>query len=489
MPATGKGPQSGGIIGRIDKGICNIKDTLSAGEIVGTDYVTQTGAIAGYLIAGTTLNLQDVYAVRGCITCTDNLLPSYNAEAVAVGYLEENATQTGVCGLPSDLKGKDGFRNTSLDFEQYWIAVEDKVPELAIFSKESALDISKEIRIGWYSDNLTEFTLTMPNELYGLAYLVNTDGKQFEGKTVKLGADITVNPNTWNAKADEVTAPEYSWTAIGTTRSFKGTFDGQGHTISGLYQVSEGSYVGLFGEVSVVSGGIKNVRLENSYFEMKKSSCILIGSIAAYSGADITNVYSDAQVVSYGYYAGGIVGGINGSQNPVISECWYDGKLVLKDAMGRFGGGIAGSLYSGTATVDNCLFTGEVTSNNTANSPQIGGLVGTAGNINNTQTVLKIQNSLSAGSVTPTGSKNSVGSVLGCVRNTSSVSYQNVYAMTECYDRVVDSQTTVPAGVVQIAKEKITGVDACTNTNLDFENFWTPVDGKTPELKNLSKNN
>ncbi len=71
--------------------------------------------------------------------------------------------------------------------------------------------------INWYNKNQTEFTLTTNKELAGMAYLVNNGYTDFEGKTIALAADIDLSGKEW-IPCDK----------------FKGTFDGRGHTISGL---------------------------------------------------------------------------------------------------------------------------------------------------------------------------------------------------------------------------------------------------------------
>ena len=105
----------------------------------------------------------------------------------------------------------------------------------------------------WYEEGTTEFTLTTAEQLAGLAKLVN-EGIAFEGITVKLDTDITLDGHGWTPIGDSGRVdPEES---IETIHLFKGVFDGQGHRIIGLsagddYTTqavnSEGAYTfGLF---------------------------------------------------------------------------------------------------------------------------------------------------------------------------------------------------------------------------------------------------
>jgi hypothetical protein len=124
----------------------------------------------------------------------------------------------------------------------------------------NALDTS------WYNETDTIFTLTTPGQLKGLAELAKTN--QFIGKTVKLGADITFNSGS-DASTWGTTAPDYEWTPIGGSAdatAFKGHFDGQNHTISGLYSKFESRDTnGFFGGVK--NGSVKNLKITNRYFE------------------------------------------------------------------------------------------------------------------------------------------------------------------------------------------------------------------------------
>lgn len=100
----------------------------------------------------------------------------------------------------------------------------------------------------------------------------------FEGKTVKLGADIKVNDGkavTW-AKS----APKNTWCPI---KTFAGTFDGQGNTISGLYFHSNQNALGFFSRTTLKST-VKNLRVTNSYFESTSETDGHVGGIAGRGG-------------------------------------------------------------------------------------------------------------------------------------------------------------------------------------------------------------
>ena len=200
--------------------------------------------------------------------------------------------------------------------------------------------------LNWYNTTDTTFTIRGAVQLAGLAKLVNgsaTGYKQdiFTGKTVLLGADIDLN--------------DQNWTSIGII-GFKGTFDGQGHTIRGLKKSS------LF--FSVSNGIIRNLNICGS------------ASIAAF----VTNLTDSKLVncVNYatidntaGYQSGGLVVRSSGSY---IASCANFGSVAGKD----FGGGIAGLVINtsyNNGGVYNCYNAGAVSANNTAS-----GIVGKVNN-------------------------------------------------------------------------------------------------------------
>ncbi len=132
------------------------------------------------------------------------------------------------------------------------------------------------------------FEISTPGDL--LAMSANRASyNNYSGKTVVLTADINFNPG-WDASSG--TEPTNIWPE---TYYMNGTFDGQGHTISGLCRISAGNASFLVLGGNVVNGGtvIKNLRIENSYFHSTVSGGAGLVS-AARGGVRIENVYMDA---------------------------------------------------------------------------------------------------------------------------------------------------------------------------------------------------
>ena len=188
---------------------------------------------------------------------------------------------------------------------------------------------------GWYG-------IRNAAELYGFAALVNGGTNTANGV---LTADIEVNRNVLELDGTLNGTPTYSWTPIGILENemhrigFVGNFDGQGHTISGLYFDNTtsgnyplgGSYVGLFGfagtNESNSSGRkvtIKNVGVVDSYFR----GCSFVGGICGacdgWGGSvDVSNCYNTATVIAYGTIgAGGICGVVSGTYQIRVTNCY-----------------------------------------------------------------------------------------------------------------------------------------------------------------------
>ena len=121
-------------------------------------------------------------------------------------------------------------------------------------------------------DNTQTITISTASELAGLARMVNNWGSDFAGYTVILANDIDLSAHYWVPIGVYIYYSQY----YQTQNYFKGTFDGAGHTISGLYintavynTVRDASYAGdhkceYFGLFGVSDGGmtIKNLNVE-----------------------------------------------------------------------------------------------------------------------------------------------------------------------------------------------------------------------------------
>ena len=190
--------------------------------------------------------------------------------------------------------------------------------------------------LGYTIESNGSYTVTSADGLMNIAKLVN-GGKSDINITLDTDIDLTGK----------------DWTPIGTDydNSYKGTFDGGGHTITGLTFTTNDKYAGLFGWLNK-AGTVKNVVMEGVQITSNQIYGGSIGGVAGYSWGTIENC-SVSGSVSGTVYVGGVVGAqIDGSITGCSSSATVKGTVDV--------GGVAGQTNS-SATLTACYATGNVT--------------------------------------------------------------------------------------------------------------------------------
>ena len=247
--------------------------------------------------------------------------------------------------------------------------------------------------LGYTIESNGSYTVTSADGLLNIAELVNG------GKT-----DINITLDT------DIDLTGKDWTPIGTDydNSYKGTFDGGGHTITGLTFTTNDEFAGLFGWLNR-TGTVKNVVMEGVQIISNQIYGGSIGGVVGYSWGTIENCSVSGSVSGTN-----CVGGVVGSQKAgSITGC--SSSAIVKGT--RYVGGVAGEKW-GTMTA--CYATGNVTLE--INSPQDlsgGGVVG----LNGGSTVLACY---------ATGNVNSKGSNTGNV-HIGGLFGDNYTVVTACY--------------------------------------------------------
>ena len=309
-----------------------------------------------------------------------------------------------------------------------------------------------------YDSNTNTYTVYNADGLMNIAELVNG------GKT---DINITLDKNI------DLTGKD--WTPIGTDydNAYTGTFDGGGHTITGLTVTTNDQYAGLFGYLGKFGkfGTVKNVVMDGIQITCNHRLGSA-GGVAGFSRAVTIENCSVSGSVSGTMRAGGVVGGqIGGSITGCSSSATVKGALNV--------GGVAGEKNSG-ATMTACYATGNVTIEiDPINNILGGGLVG----FNARSSVLACY---ATGNVTSTGSSTgnvSIGGFLGGNYTTVTACYwKNNHEQGIGYNKegIAPEATKVDGSVVTWQK----AVDAMNTALQNAGSEWRyELNGALPTLR------
>jgi len=197
-------------------------------------------------------------------------------------------------------------------------------------------------------------TAPSSNEIATLSNLVwvAESSTRWAASYTQTAGIVASSTSSWNSGA--------GWTPIGNgTTSFTGSYDGQGHTIDGLFinRPSTG-YIGLFGSTSsstIQNLGVTGVNITGQFN---------VGGLVGFTnGGTVSSCYSTGSVIGTSNNVGGLVGNNRGTFNNCYSTSSVSG--AISD------GGLVGTNSSSGANVSNCYSTGSV-----SGSSSVGGLVG-----------------------------------------------------------------------------------------------------------------
>lgn len=152
---------------------------------------------------------------------------------------------------------------------------------------------------------LSPYVILTAEQLAKLSFVIGANDKAYQGKYYKLGADIVLNKgkiidDKGGLVADS--AKLHKWTPIGNSSvSFTGLFDGDGHSVSGMFINTTSTHNGLFGNSS---GTVQNVTVENSWVSGGKYTAGVVGS----NIGTVQNSTNLASVSGKEECVGGVVG-------------------------------------------------------------------------------------------------------------------------------------------------------------------------------------
>ena len=304
--------------------------------------------------------------------------------------------------------------------------------------------------LGYTIESNGSYTVYNADGLLNVAELVNG------GKT-----DINITLDT------DIDLTGKDWMPIGTSNPYTGTFDGGGHTITGLTFTTNDEYAGLFGWLGE-AGTVKNVVMEGVQITKNHSSGFA-GGVAGFSWGTIENC-SVSGSVSGTVYVGGVVGAqIGGSITGCSSSATVKGTVDV--------GGVAGQTNS-SATLTACYATGNVIIEMDPKKNIAGGsLVG----MNAGSSLLACY---ATGNVTSTGSSTGnvhIGGFLGNNYTTVTACYwKNNHEQGIGYNRESTGATKVDGSVVTWQK----AVDAMNTALQNAGSEWRyELNGALPTLR------
>ena len=340
-----------------------VKNCYNTGSVSGPDSVSGSyvGGVVGY--NGVTGTVTDCYFLK------------QNPEIPGIG---NNEDAEGAESLTAE-EFADQSKFSSWDIANTW---EIK----SIFGRPTLKDNAE---IGGTANN--PYKIFTATQLKNFATAVN-DGSE-KSAHAKLMNNIDLS--------SVCSADKGSWNPIGNSidNPYEGTFNGDGHTISGLYIDSDDNdYKGLFGRVN--GGTVQNLTVSGNV-----SGHWYVGGVVGYNdrGTVTGCIFSGSGSVSGSYSVGGVVGYNDGGR---VENCYNTGEVSGGEGVG----GVVGDNRGSNGVVENCHNAGKVSGSNT-----VGGVVGyNSGSVENCYNTGNVSGGISGGVV----GYNSGGSVANCYYQT-----------------------------------------------------------------------
>ncbi|NTU92098.1 MAG: filamentous hemagglutinin N-terminal domain-containing protein, partial [Chlorobiaceae bacterium] len=324
VTGIGSDVKVGGLIGEGSYFMNNVESCYATGAVTGTGDNAFTGGLVGKI----NLNASNQF-----INCFWDTLTTHAASGIG------NATRTGVVGkTTNELMSQSTY--TSWDFTGTWWMMDGSTRPF--------------LRSEWSETISNAHQLQMTAMDLGAAYILADD--------IDMGAALsgigTSYPGMWGSAG---------FMSIGDYGSpFHGTFDGQGHTISGLtVNRPDTDFVGLFGAVGY-GGSVKNLGLVDCSLTGKEFVGSIVGVLTgggAYSSpGSVSHCFATGSVKGTSS-VGGLVGlSYGGEMHTSFADCTVTGENYVGGLIGQNGG-----------TVDECYAAGPV-----SGTTKVGGLAGSS---------------------------------------------------------------------------------------------------------------
>ena len=350
----------GGIVGVNYRGTLTISDCVFDGSITCTDR-NHCGGFVGYTDNGTTT------ATNCLLAATFNLNDNgtnvtflrYNGTIANSYYVNPLNVRQGLQATAGQLgSGEVAWRLQAERDDMFWgqLIGTDPMPVLTndegrrVFLHHDGTFANTPDEIQLQQDEDGTYLIASAGELQWFATKVNFGET---AASARLTADIDLDGSETN-----------QWQPIGTTAAkYTGTFDGQHHTVSGLYWHGQKQpNIGFFGYVGAAT--IKGLRVEGDitcddpdHGGTDTGSSKFVGGIVGHTDGVAT--------ISRCSFAGNVkgtleVGGIVGGGQCQITDCYNEATVTFYSVSNFAAGGILGYQGSGTVQITNCYNRGQI---------------------------------------------------------------------------------------------------------------------------------
>ena len=419
----------GGVVGR-NYGI--VSDAYNTGEVSGGN--VHVGGVAGYNAGyGDVIDSYNTGGVTGGGDVGGVVGFNNNGSVTACYYLAGSAATSGGGSALTAVQFADQNSFSGWDFRTVWTMDALLGRPVLIGAREPG---------GWHGGSGTQDDPYIISDLEALERFRDSvnGGNTYEGQYVKIELEDGVTAIDMSSKYGATAGEgetEVSWTPIGgESNQFRGTFDGGGYEISGLYINSPDSdYQGLFGYLGE-GGAIQNLGVSGSV-----AGGVVVGGVVGNNDGTVSDCYNTGDVIGSDANVGGVVGNNDGT----VSGCYNAAEISITD------GEVGGVVGVNGGTVSDCYNAAAIS----IDSGEVGGVVGM-----NARVVI---NSYNTGSVT--GNSANVGSVVGY--NIGNGTVTNCYYNSDIY--TAEDTTT---GVTGIGAAEFADEEKFTGAGWDFENTW-----------------
>ncbi|MEG0649189.1 MAG: GLUG motif-containing protein, partial [Oscillospiraceae bacterium] len=484
--ATLTGTNVGGVVGQ-NAATAKVANCYNTGAVNGSVSAKVGGVVGQNAATGTVVNCYNTGAVNGSANAKIGGVVGDNSGTVTNCYYINTNIQEGIGGTINNPAHTTAMADAAMKDAAFVETLNtnlDALKDLTLFTWKAGktpntypiftgLVWDKGLCATWadvaanakssvdYEWNVEQTVVTIKTAT-GLAWFANEVvtskyTENFKDQTIELANNIDLNTGLVRGYQDEIAADgKNGWTPIGNvTKQFSGTFDGKGHTVSGVKINKFADNQGLFGYIGYIgkTATVKNVGVINStitakdnvggvggscnksivdncYYQGEMNSGITVGGVVGYSDVGtVTNCYNTGAITSqteqakvggvvgnnyggtvtnchntgavYGYTVGGVVGN---SFSNTVKNCYNEGTVK--------GGGDVGGVVgkSSGGTLDSCHNTGEIISVGNNINANVGGVIGLNDSGNE---AVQVTNCYNTGAVSGAGEQIKAGGVVG----------------------------------------------------------------------------